>query len=160
MEFTDAVARRLEFLLSEAKHEATRDQVITYAMRVISNYASIGKDAASSEIKLRNRTVSSKARDLLLSGVSVAEWTSRTINEHPVPLKETWLWMIGNAKSLTIGEVWHHFVQNKMVTLLLAEDHALTSMGLRSTSGGSSRYRKAGIEICTLTDDPRTLLTK
>lgn len=53
-----SVERRIRFLLDAAKNEVKRDQVVTYAMRVLSNYAAIGKDAGSIEIKKQNKRVS------------------------------------------------------------------------------------------------------
>lgn len=145
-------------MLAEARCKASRDQVTTYAMRVVSNYASIGKDAGSSEIKLRNRLVSVGARNLLMSGVTAAEWTSLTINEHPMPLRETWHWIIENASDLQTVDLWQHFVNNRMVTISIEEGKFLTAMGLRSRSGGGDRYRRVGLEVCLLDDEPGVTL--
>lgn len=154
----DAAIRRIEFLLNEARHSAKRDQVITYAMRVISNIASIGKDAGSSEIKLVNRIVSKGAQSLLHSGISVEIWTKSTINEHPVPLKETWDWIIANVNTLSTSDVWNHFVENRMATLLISEDRELTKLGLRSSSGIGGRYIVSGVSIIILEYSPKSYL--
>ena len=80
----DAINRRIQFLLDAAKHELKKDQVVTYAMRVLSNHATIGKDAGSAEVKKKNKKVSEKTKQLLYS----VDWTTyrqNTINEHPKP---------------------------------------------------------------------------
>ena len=59
------IERRILFLIDAAKHEEKRDQVVTYAMRVLSNHAAIGKDAGSAEIKKMNCRVSIGAEKLL-----------------------------------------------------------------------------------------------
>lgn len=160
-EIDGPTSRRIEFLLNEAKCNAVRDQVITYAMRVISNVASIGRDASSSEIKLKNRFVSIRARDLLNSGISTSDWTTSTINEHPVPLKETWAWLVENSLNLDSNAVWDHFVKNRMVTVLVEEDRALTVSGLRSSSSNmTTRYEHVGIQICQLSDDPKIIIRR
>jgi hypothetical protein len=60
MEFfhlSDNLKRRINFLLECAKHEGTKDQVVTYALRVLSNHATIGRDAPSSTIKKLNKNI-------------------------------------------------------------------------------------------------------
>ena len=37
----DEIKRRIEFLIEAAKYEVKKDQVVTYAMRVLSNHATI-----------------------------------------------------------------------------------------------------------------------
>ena len=63
----DIIERRIRFLIDAAKYEDKKDQVVTYVMRVLSNHATIGKDAGSAEIKKHNKKVSEKARNLLHS---------------------------------------------------------------------------------------------
>ena len=58
----EIIERRIRFLLDAAKHEIKKDQVVTYAMRVLSNHATIGKDAGSAEIKKQNKTISEGAK--------------------------------------------------------------------------------------------------
>jgi hypothetical protein len=56
------ILRRADFVLREAKlKDARRDQAITYALRVISNYVTIGGDGGSSKIKLLNPRISKSA---------------------------------------------------------------------------------------------------
>lgn len=78
-----ALYRRVSFLINEARHGEKRDQVITFTMRVLSNHATIGKDAGSSKINDENHTVSSGAFELLQTVSSLRDWHTKTINEHP-----------------------------------------------------------------------------
>ena len=92
VEANDIIKRRIRFLLDAAKHELKKDQVVTYAMRVLSNHATIGKDAGSAEIKKQNKTVSVNAKQLLYSA-DLATYCQNTINEHPKPIQLTWEWL-------------------------------------------------------------------
>jgi hypothetical protein len=156
----DFTLRRIKFLIGEAKENASRDQAITFTMRVLSNVATIGFDASSTQIKLRNRNVSRAAEEFLSVCVDGREWGDATINEHPVPLKETWSWLCANSLSITEQEVWCHFLQNKMVTVLKEEDRSLTARGLRSSSQYGNRYNVAGIDVVLLAHSPSELLKR
>lgn len=147
------IRRRVEFLLAEAKLNAKRDQAITFVMRVLSNHVTVGKDASSSGIKRLNPRVSRKACKELERVSTFKEWTSNTINEHPIPLKATWFWLNENSETLSAEGVWEHFEQNPMFTILRAEDAELNSNGLRA-SGDKSRYFKVGIEKIILDVSP------
>ena len=85
-------------------------------MRVLSNHATIGRDAGSAEIKKYNKTVSQGAQKLLHS-VDLTTFCKQTINEHPKPILATWEWLRENAEHLSVEEVWNEFVANKMVTI-------------------------------------------
>ena len=61
------IERRIKFLLDVAKHEDKRDQAITYVMRVVSNYATVGQDAQSASIKKINRLVTKNASEMLMT---------------------------------------------------------------------------------------------
>ena len=76
----DVIQRRIRFLLDAAKHEIKKDQVVTYAMRVLSNHATIGKDAGSAEIKKQNKTISEGAKKLLHSVDLVLVKSNRTLS--------------------------------------------------------------------------------
>ena len=105
----DEIKRRIEFLIEAAKYEVKKDQVVTYAMRVLSNHATIGRDAGSAEIKKHNKTVSQGAQNLLHS-VDLTTFCKQTINEHPKPILATWEWLRENAEHLSVEEVWNEFV--------------------------------------------------
>jgi hypothetical protein len=155
---SDFSLRRIRFLIGEAKANAPRDQSITYTMRVLSNIATIGFDAGSTQVKLKNRNVSRAAAEFLTRCANRREWVDATVNEHPVPLKETWSWLCANSLAITEQEVWRHFSQNKMVTVLKAEDRFLNALGLRSSSQDGDRYTVAGIEVVLLAQSPSDLV--
>ena len=100
------IYRRIDFILQEAKHRSPRDQTITYAMRVISNYCAIGKDASSKEVKLKCKRISSKALDLKKC-LKEKKWLKHTINEHQEPLAQIWRWIRKNAqkKEKVLGKI-------------------------------------------------------
>lgn len=149
----DLIKRRAEFLLNEARLNAKRDQVITFIMRVLSNHATVGSDASSFAIKKKNPRISRRAL-LRLNEVEVfTDWSKDTINEHPLPLKSCWEWLLLEAKNLKVEDVWDYFNKYPMTTILKKEDKKLNAHGFRS-SGGSSRYLAVGIEIVELDISP------
>ena len=85
--YLEAVIRRRCRLLAVAADKSdSRDQAVTFMMRVLSNHATIGKDAGSETIKRLNRRISMQAFDRLQK----EDWhtfKSTAINEHPKPLK-------------------------------------------------------------------------
>lgn len=140
------VVRRMEFLLSEARSaDVRRDQTVTYAMRVISNYFSVGRDAGSAVIKRESRRFSRKA--LELKSLANADWTSETINDHPDPLNEVWRWLVANAETLSVEDIAARFRAHPMVVITKDEDNALTRSGYRGNGRPAERYARAGIEI-------------
>lgn len=143
--------RRLKFLMEEARQNAKRDQVTTYAMRVISNYATIGKDASSTKVKSENKNVSEASYKLLLELNSFEEWAKQTINEHQIPLKV--LWEEIQSSKLDEKEIWNLFLNAPMITITKVEDDKLNKLGLRS-SPDRNRYEKVGINIIFLENSP------
>ena len=154
VEANDIIKRRIRFLLDAAKHELKKDQVVTYAMRVLSNHATIGKDAGSAEIKKQNKTVSVNAKQLLYSA-DLATYCQNTINEHPKPIQLTWELLKNHAGTLSIEEVWNEFINNTMVTVTKDEDNYIKAKGLTSIGNIKSRYTDLGITIVTLPETPR-----
>ncbi|WP_420857869.1 hypothetical protein [Marivivens marinus] len=150
---SDPIYRRAAFLLGEALQEAKRDQAITYVMRVLSNYAAIGKDAGSGQIKNENLRVSQGALELLGTVESVRAWQRGTINEHPLPLKASWAFILAEAERLTVNDVWEHFAQNPMTTITVEEDSRLNRMKLQSATG-VDRYKLADIRVSHLGESP------
>ena len=147
------IKRRVEFLLNEALEKSPRDQAITFVMRVISNYVSVGIDAGSYSIKQKNLMVSRLAYEELLVSPTFKGWAENTVNEHPLPLKHTWDWLCNDCDKLTPIDVWHHFESNPMITVLKKEDNLLNEAGLRSSSK-PDRYKHVGIEIIKLKKMP------
>ncbi len=82
-------------------------------------------------------------------------WLKITINEHQVPLKETWKQLLENA-FFEEEAVWEHFSNNPMVTVLKSEDDVLNTLGFRS-SNSENRYLSAGIEVIHLSKTPETI---
>lgn len=149
----DLIKRRAEFLLNEARFNAKRDQVITFTMRVLSNHATVGFDGSSFAIKQKNPRISHQALSRLNEVEVFTDWSKDTINEHPIPLKSCWEWLLLEAKSLKVEDIWDHFSKYPMTTILKEEDKKLSAHGLRS-SGGNSRYSAVGIEIVELDISP------
>lgn len=146
------VRRRIAFLLDAAKHENVKDHAITYTLRALSNYATIGKDATSAPIKKINKRVSENAYKLLKKeGLEV--YCKQTINEHPKPIKQTWEWLKKNAKNgLSVEKVWKEFCDFPMVTVTKEEDKLMRGKGLNSKGTVEERY--SNIKIITLTKSP------
>ena len=153
------IKRRLWFLLECSLNESKRDQAVTFTMRVLSNYASVGRDAGSRKIKTLNPRMSARAQKLLY-GKGLNYFCENTVNEHPQPLNEMWLWLTNSANSLTPVEVWENFKKHKMVTITKAEDKLLSTMGMRSWGEGAERYVAAGITIVELNCTPAEWASK
>ena len=153
------ILRRINFLIDTAKNETKRDQVITFAMRVLSNHATIGKDASSSTVKQLNRKVSKEAKNILINQ-GLEEFTKLTINEHSKPLKETWEWLMKNAANLTAEDVWEEFCNHPMTTITKTEDNNIKRKGLNSSGNFQERYTDLGISIVTLDETPKELIKR
>ena len=152
-ELPEHLKRRVEFLLKEAQLKSPRDQIITFVMRVLSNHASVKFDGSSSLIKKNNLLVSQNALDELKKSHLFENWSKITINEHQIPLKQTWNWLLENADSFNASDIWSHFVKSPMVTILKTEDDNLNTMGARS-SNDPDRYLKGKIKVITLIEKP------
>jgi hypothetical protein len=89
------VLRRAQFVCSEVFFpDRKRDQTVTYALRVISNFVAVGRDASSSQVKKLNPRVSKQAfnrlKELLSDDKDAAfsQWCKETISDHPEPLEQ------------------------------------------------------------------------
>ena len=151
----ELVRRRIQFLLDAAKHENVKDQAITFVMRVLSNHATIGKDAQSKPIKKINKRVSENAYKILQTkGIEI--FCKQTINEHPKPLSQTWEWLKKNAQNgLSVEKVWEEFCDFPMVTVTKEEDNFIKGKGLNSKGTIEERY--SNIKIITLPKSPYEL---
>ncbi|WP_372574975.1 hypothetical protein [Ruegeria jejuensis] len=157
LEKNSALYRRAAFLLNEAQHKARRDQVITFTMRVLSNYATVGKDGGSSKMKDENVRLSSGAYDLMGKVSSIGDWHKLTVNEHPRPLKDIWSWILAEADEISPFDVWNCFVDHPMITLTKTEDSLLSKSGLRATAA-PDRYSSLGIETIEVDEPPRDII--
>ena len=140
------IQRRLEFILDEARSEnPTRDMAITYAMRVISAYVSVGRDFGARGIKKKSKRMSRRAQELR-KRVPEAEWLKNVVNEHQEPLKQVWEWIVKEAESLSPEKVLDRFKQWPMVTVTKDEDILLRKF---ANLDPATRYNKVGIEVLT-----------
>ena len=156
LKLTEEVERRIKFLIELAVREEKRDQVATMLMRVLSNYATVGRDGSSAQIKNLNKLVSTEAKNILLQN-DLKHYRSLTINEHPKPLKETWLWLQTNARSITTNDVWNEFKSNPMVTISKSENSKLRAIGMSDNGNIITRYAPIGIDIIRLDQSPSKL---
>ena len=154
MKLKASIRRRCEFLLAVASDNSDgRDQAVTFVMRVLSNHATIGKDAGSATIKRLNRRISRRAFERL----TVFDWNtfkSTTVNEHPKPLKQMWHWMTERSETLKPDDVWQEFLNHPMITVTKEEHQAMPS------SDGNFTERYKGIEVLNLDLDPYKYIVK
>ena len=150
----DLINRRIKFLLEAAKYEPKKDQAITFIMRVLSNHATVGKDASSEEVKKLNRLVSKKAKELLFS-TNIKTYVKNTINEHQKPLNETWNWIKSNVDKLEVKDVWQEFKDFQMVTITKEEDLKIKASGQNSSGSFKTRYDDLGIGVVKLEKAPK-----
>ncbi len=139
------IDRRIDFLIREANSEdPIRDQAITYAFRVITNYFSVKCDARSRKLSLNCPYRSKKAHNLFLLLNDEEGWLDEVTNEHQYPIKRAWGWMIKERNKLSVQRVkghlkkWPIVVVTKDENKLLKDDPAIQP---------DQRYLKAGIEV-------------
>jgi hypothetical protein len=148
------IVRRLKFIQLEAMSKSDRDQTTTFAMRVISNFATIGLNGSSSKILRINRNISDGAYGELKKAKTMQDWISKVTNEHPMPLKESWKVFQSLGNNLTKEYIWKHFVQYPMNTILKTENQKLDKLGFRDNGLPKIRYQEANIGIFLLNDTP------
>ena len=148
------ILRRLKFIKLEATSNSERDQTTTSAMRVISNFGTIGMNGASSKILRINKNMSEAAYDELKKAKTMRDWISKVTNEHPMPLKESWKLFQSLGSKLTEEYIWNHFVKYPMNTILKTENQKLDKLGYRDNGLPKTRYKEAKIAIFLLNDTP------
>ena len=148
------ILRRLKFIKLEAINNAERDQTATFAMRVISNFTSIGMNGSSSKILRINKNMSERAYGELKKAKKIQDWISKVTNEHPMPLKESWIVFQSLGRNLTEEYIWKHFVKYPMNTILKTENKRLDELGFRDNGSPKVRYSEADIGIFVLSDTP------
>lgn len=148
------IFRRLKFIKLEVISNAERDQTTTSAMRVISNFATIGINGSSSKILRINKNMSERAYGELRKAKTMQEWRVKVTNEHPMPLKESWKAFQSQGKNLTEEYIWKHFVKYPMNTILKTENQQLDKLGFRDNGLPKARYSAANIDIFALSDTP------
>lgn len=137
------IDRRIEFLINEAQLGATRDQVITYAFRVITNYLSVGYDARSRELLKECPRRSKKAH--ALSREDPEGWLDEVTNEHQYPIKDAWEWMVRERDNLSVQRVKNRLKKWSVVVVTKDEDKELRKVG--PAIRPDQRYQRAGIEV-------------
>lgn len=148
------IFRRLKFIKLEVISYAERDQTTTSAIRVISNFATIGMNGSSSKILKINKNISERAYGELKKAKTMQDWISQVTNEHPMPLKESWKIFQSLGINLTEEYIWKHFVKYPMNTVLKTENQRLDKLGFRDNGLPKARYTQADIGIFALTDTP------
>jgi len=145
----DVVRRRIAFLIDAAKHENVKDHAITYTLRALSNYATIGKDGTSSPLKKINKRVSENAYKLLKKE-GLEEYCKQTINEHPKSIKQIWEWLKKNAHLSFVGNA-DTPIDTKSICSFFTK-----ILGVRKQPGtkympkpGNAAWRKPMLEVIT-----------
>jgi hypothetical protein len=149
------IERRIEFLINEAKLGATRDQVITYAFRVITNHLSVECDARSVKLRKECHYRSKKAHALYKEYLKRREpkgWLDEVTNEHQYPIKDAWSWMKRERDKLTVKSVKKHLENWPVVVVTKDEDKELRKVDKALRKAGSAvqpdkRYLKAKIKV-------------
>jgi hypothetical protein len=148
-EFNDVpkwIQRRAEFVYNEAKlQDRKHDQTVKYALRVLSNWATVGIDGSSERVKRRNRRVSRNALELLTSLMSqhgateaFRIWHKQTTNEHPRPLKQVWEWLC--SAHPTPKELLVDIQKYKFLTITNEENKSIDHAGHRSKGHPKKRH--------------------
>ena len=149
IEFTDTINRRLVFLANEIKAGGNYDLSVVSTLRCLSNHASIGKDGSSAAIKKANPRMSSAARRLREELSNDKIWFSKTINEHPFPLKKMWDAWIRENQTISEAKIWDDLCAHPMITITKQEDVQLRAVDKRRVLPPKERYEQAGILIVT-----------
>lgn len=149
IDWEQAALRRAKFLLEEARSGTeVYDAAVRYALRVISNWATVAEDLSSEAIKFRNRRISRKALDLYLASETDADWHKQTTNEHPEPIRQVWDWIVKEAQTLQPREILKRFQEWPMVTVTCDEDREINAAGHRWKGDPQVRHKR--IDLVTL----------
>ena|ERR1051326_7758179 len=150
------ILRRVAFLLNEANcKDRFRDQTVTYAMRVVSNWCTFRRDIGSGHKKLKNRRMSRKANelfqtlDLKSNKDDQRKWRSSTINEHQKPLAQIWNLICANP-AISSDQILSEFEKWLTVTVTKEENDSLRKY---KDAPPIKRYRLARIEVGELDDN-------
>lgn len=128
-----AIRRRVRFLIDEAgSPDPCYDQTVRYALRVISNYYSVGNDLSSGQIKQVSTRISRSALKLrclyeVVHNDKHKKWRKETINEHPDELVNIWEWIKTNHQTLAIDQIITRIKACPIVIVTKREDRRLKS---------------------------------
>lgn len=141
------ILRRAKFVLEEASNvDRTRDFTVNMALRVISNWVTVGKNGTSYAVKRANTRMSRAARELRSIG-AYGEWHKKTTNEHPEELSIVWQWICDNVGVLRPEDLCRRLSEHPFVTVTLEESARLRKLSKSSFATPVERYRIANIEI-------------
>jgi hypothetical protein len=142
------IDRRIDFLIREVKSKyPIRDQAITYAFRVITNYLAVRSDARSRALSRECPYRSKKAHKL--SQKDPEGWLDKVTNEHQYPIKRAWEWMQKEGNKLTVRRVKNHLKKWPVVVVTKEENKLLRD---DPDKDPHQRYRDAGIEVFEKTE--------
>jgi hypothetical protein len=117
-------------------------------MRLVSNFATFGQDTSSRGAKKINKNISVEAIKLK-DAKSPDEFHDLTINEHQLPLKDLWEWIIENKDVIDEDCVFSKFIEYPFVIITKEEDLRLNK-NKKEKLTPELRYQKAGITIVRL----------
>ncbi len=141
------ILSKAEAILILAHADSQRCQGGNFLLRVLSNYATIGRDASSSIIKRDNPRIS-KGASKLRSELTRREFEKATINEHPEPLIQVWLWIVENKTKLQPLDIVRRIYSYPMVTVTKVEDQLMNEAGFRQTGLPEERFKAGKIKLC------------
>lgn len=150
------IVRRLQFVLDVVRNEEKSSQDLKMVMRVLSNFATLGRNGASGMVYRLNRYVSASAKSALEACEDFDQWVGnsrkdfrrRVINEHQLPLEQM-VSLIKKSHEMGASGLWDLLKANPMVTILVEEDKELT-VKAKGEVDPLRRYAKAGIEVVKL----------
>lgn len=143
------IDRRIEFLIKEAQSaDCIRDQTVTYALRVITNFLAVEDDVSASAMLQRSTFRSEEAHNRLAR--SPDTWAKEVTNEHWFPLKRAWSWILDQRGSLNVKDVKEHLRRWPIVVVTKKENSRLRD---DDAIGLEQRYRNAKIKVLRKIDE-------
>jgi hypothetical protein len=147
----DDVRRPIAFLLNEAAQSAPiRDQSVTFTLRALGNYCTVGRDCGSAYLRCNSPYRSQAAQELYEKMVKPGDkstldaWRKEVTNEHQEPLKQVWAWMCDHKDQLEIEAVVQRLRQWPVVIVTRYENNALRP---HAGLGPVERYDAVGIQV-------------
>jgi hypothetical protein len=148
-----AAHRRIEFLLAEARHpHSIADSAVRYALRSVSNYYTVGRDAPSRYLYKYCPFRSGEAHRLLGDPADANNFHLVT-NEHQQELNVIWRWMKSSADKLTVPVVAERFRRWPMVVISTQENNDLRQRWAVDTPPNPYiRYEEVNIMVLARVD--------
>lgn len=137
------IDRRIEFLIKEANSDTPfKDQTVTFALRVITNFLAVNDDVQSRKLSRNCKYRSKEAHKLFLSNPD--GWLDEVTNEHQYPIKRAWDWIYDNRAVLTVDLVKDHLKKWPIVVVTKKKNKTLKD---DPNIPPDRRYLNAGIEV-------------